>query len=80
MEGCGMSNVVPIKPTSTSHGLIHVLSQGDGLEVLHESASGSSFASLARFGPDEREQAVQAALDALPTYAPCKLGEVLPWC
>lgn len=74
-----MSNVVPIKPTWTSHGLIHVLPLEGGLQVLHESASSSSYAILARFGPDEREQAVQAALDALPTYAPCKLGEVLPW-
>jgi hypothetical protein len=79
MEGCGMNNVVPLRRAWPSHGLIHVLPQGGGLEVLHESASGSSFATLARFGADEREQAVQAALDALPTYAPCKLGEIPSW-
>jgi hypothetical protein len=79
MEGRSMNNVVPIKPTWPSHGLVHVLPEGDGLQVLHESASGSSFAILARFGSDEREQAVQAALDALPTYAPCKLGEIPSW-
>jgi hypothetical protein len=80
MEGCRMINVVPIKPTSISHGLIHVWRQDTGqFEVHDESASGSSFALLARFASDEREQAVQAALDALPTYAPCKLGEVPSW-
>lgn len=74
-----MSNVHPIRRTWPSFGLIHVIPEDDGLQVLHESASGSSFAILARFGAHEREQAVQAALDALPTYAPCKLGEIPSW-
>lgn len=77
-----MSNVVPLRGNSTrrqSHGLIHVLANEDGLEVHHESASGGSFALLARFGLNERETALRAALDALPTYAPCRLGEVPKW-
>ena len=44
-----MSNVVSLRRSWPSHGLIHILRQEDGLEVLHESASGSSFATLARF-------------------------------
>ena len=70
-----MSKVVPIRRTWPSHGLIHVLRHEDGrFEVLHESASGESFALLALFDADERDAAVKAAVDAPPTYAPCKLG------
>lgn len=74
-----MRNVVPLRRAGPSFGLIHVVAEADGLHVLHESASGSSFAILDKFGAHERDAAVRAALDALPTYAPCRLGEIVPW-
>lgn len=78
-----MSNVIPLRrgrsKAPPSHGLIHVFSRGDHLELMHESASGTSFATLAIFQVDQRGEAIGAALEALPTYAPCRLGEVPTW-
>jgi hypothetical protein len=68
---------VPRRRPSQSTGLIHVLPLDDGsLEVIHESASGESFACLGRFPADDRDTAVRFALDSLPTYSPARLGRV----
>ena len=59
------------------HGLIHVWRLSDrGFEVHQESRSGESFACLQRFGPQQREEAVQFALEQLGMYSPCRLGRV----
>jgi hypothetical protein len=59
-------------------GLIHVSRCEAGYEVLQESGSGESFASLGTFGPDDRDAAVAHALSSLGIYAPCRLGGVAP--
>lgn len=74
-----MTNVVRLFPDPQT-GLVHVDVSDDGmhLEVIHESGSGESFALLDRFGIDEREQAIVAALLATRHYGLCKLGRVAP--
>ena len=60
-----------------SHGRMHIQRTGDGmLDVIHESASGSSFAILRCFAADKRDDAVSFALREMPRYAPCQLGEI----
>lgn len=49
------------------------------LIVIQFSASESSATVLETFGPHERDEAVAYALRMLPRYAPCHLGEVVPW-
>jgi hypothetical protein len=53
---------------------LHVWRGGDGWELHHESTSGDSWALLDRF--DTREDAVRAALDALPLYPGANLGGI----
>jgi hypothetical protein len=53
-----------------------VLRAGDGWELHHESRHGDSWALLDRL--DTREDALGAALDALPLYPGAMLGEVQP--
>lgn len=60
----------------TDFGLIHVSRRDYGFEVIHESSSGESFASLGNFGPDDRDAAIMYAASQLGIYAPCKLGEI----
>ena len=58
-------------------GWVHVTRMPDAsLEVQHESRSGDSWGLIAGFAPDELEQAVAAALNALPDYRPARLGLV----
>ncbi|WP_394728183.1 hypothetical protein [Altererythrobacter sp. GH1-8] len=59
------------------YGTIEVVRQDcGGFDVLQLSAGGGSAASLAFFGPHEREDAVRFALDNLERYDPCRLGRV----
>lgn len=62
-------------------GAIHIHRRDYGLEVLHESASGGSFATLRVYKPDEGKRAVLFALDKLPEYrnprGASRLGEVV---
>ena len=61
-------------------GLIHVRrTDNNWLEVLHESRSGESFATLALFPPHDRDAAVRFALRRLHVHAPCILGDVASW-
>jgi hypothetical protein len=53
---------------------LHVWRADDGYELHHESSTGESWAKLDRFST--REDALRAALDALPLYPGAKLGEV----
>ena len=53
---------------------LHVWREGEGWELHHESRFGDSWALLERF--TTREDALRAALDALPLYANTKLGEL----
>jgi hypothetical protein len=58
-------------------GRIHVRRVADDLiEVMHESASGESFATIGLFDLAERESAVRHALDSIHLYAPCSLGDL----
>ena len=61
---------VPDRPSPR----LHVLRWSDGWELHHENSTGDSWALLDRFGT--REDAVRAALNALPFYPGAKLGEV----
>jgi len=61
---------VPDRPCAR----LHVLRWGDGWELHHENSTGDSWVLLDRF--HTREDAVQAALTALPIYPGAKLGEV----
>lgn len=62
-------------------GAIHVHRREFGLEVMHESASGSSWATLRVYQPDETKRAVLFALDKLTEYhnagAASRLGELV---
>ncbi|WP_346031853.1 hypothetical protein [Erythrobacter westpacificensis] len=49
-------------------GLIHVEANDKAIEVVHESASGSSFAILHRFMLGNEKRALLFALDKLPEY------------
>jgi hypothetical protein len=49
-------------------GRIHVEANGDEVEVIHESASGTSFAILYRFMKGNEKRALLFALDKLPEY------------
>jgi hypothetical protein len=53
---------------------LHVWRADDGYELHHESSTGESWAKLDEFST--REDALRAALDALPLYPGAKLGEV----
>lgn len=58
-------------------GLIHVWRRPSGwLDVMHESASGESYGTIASYPPDQKVWAVQRAIESLDEYAPCSLGEV----
>jgi hypothetical protein len=58
----------PDRPTPR----LHVWRAGDEWELHHESRSGNSWALLDRFST--REDAVRAALDALPIFPGAQLG------
>ena len=74
-----MPNVVQLFPTpSASSGKIHVQMFNDEIGVEHESRTGESRALLRCFALDERDSAIRFALQSLPDYAPCKLGEIIP--
>ncbi|RIV83367.1 hypothetical protein [Aurantiacibacter zhengii] len=49
-------------------GLIHVEARGAAVEIVHESASGSSFAILHRFMLGNEKRALLFALDKLTEY------------
>ncbi len=50
-------------------GLVHVDRRDDGwLEIMHESASGNSFALLRRYAGPDRKRAMLFALEALGEY------------
>jgi hypothetical protein len=53
---------------------LHIWRGADGFELHHENSTGDSWALLDRF--PTREDAIRAALDALPIYPGAKLGEV----
>lgn len=53
---------------------LHIWRAGDAWELHHESRNGDSWALLDRLG--SREDALSAALDALPLYPGAMLGEV----
>lgn len=53
---------------------LHVWRAGDCYELHHESSTGDNWAMLDRFST--REDAVRAALDALPIYPDARLGEI----
>lgn len=69
-----MAKVLPFRAPDRSTPRLHVWRAGEEWELHHESASGDSWALLDRF--DTREDAVRAALDALPLWPGAKLGEV----
>ncbi len=60
----------PVRPAPR----LHVWRAADAWELHHENSTGDSWALLDRF--DTREDAVSAALDALPIFPGAKLGEV----
>ena len=60
----------PLRPSPR----LHVWRTSEGWELHHENATGDSWALLDRF--DTREDAVRAALDALPIWPGARLGEV----
>lgn len=53
---------------------LHVWRAGDCYELHHEGRNGDSWAKLDEF--TTREEAVRAALDALPIWPGARLGEV----
>lgn len=64
-------------------GLVHLDRRDDGrLEVMHESASGNSFATLRFYQGPERKRALLFALDVLAQYqnprGASRLGRVAP--
>lgn len=62
---------------ASGFGLLHDLRHDDGeLEVLHKSANGESFGSLAQFEPHEREEAIAFALCKGPKNGACRLGGI----
>lgn len=61
---------IPPRPTPR----LHIWRAGEAYELHHESRSGESWALLDRF--PTREEAVRAALDALPLYPEAKLGRL----
>lgn len=69
-----MADVIPFRAPDRACPRLHVWRGADGFELHHESATGDSWAKLDEFST--REDAVRAALDALPIYPGCKLGEV----
>lgn len=74
-----MSKVLPFKrPHAKSFGQVHVFHSSCGrLEVMHESASGESWATLGHFEREDREIAVRKALSALSDYPGARLGVVV---
>lgn len=64
------SRRAPDEPTP----LMHVWRCGDCYEVMQEGRYGDSFGCLGFF--PTREEAVRAALDALPDYPETKLGRI----
>lgn len=69
-----MADVIPFRAPDRPCPRLHVWRGDDGYELHHESSTGDSWAKLDEFST--REDAVRAALDALPIYLGCKLGEV----
>jgi hypothetical protein len=69
-----MADVIPFRAPDRLHPRLHVWRAGEVWELHHENRTGDSWALLDRF--DTREDAVSAALDALPIYPGTKLGEV----
>lgn len=69
-----MADVIAFRAPDRLHPRLHVWRGPDGFELHHESSTGDSWAFLDSF--TTREDAVSAALEALPIYPGCKLGEV----
>ena len=69
-----MAEIIPFRAPDRHCPRLHIWRGAAGFELHHESATGNSWALLDRF--DNREDALSAALDALPIYPGARLGEV----
>jgi len=67
-----MAEVIPFRAPDRLCLRLHVWRAGDEWELHHESRTGDSWALLDRFAT--REEAVRAAVDALPIWPDAKLG------
>ena len=69
-----MADVIAFRAPDRPAPRLHVWRDGDGWGLHHQSAHGDSWAKLDEFST--REDAVRAALEALPLWPGAKLGEV----
>ena len=74
-----MSNVVSLRSVrQREHRRIHVWRHETFFEVIHESASGDSFAPIEHYSLDRREEAVGCALAWVRDNPGVILGDVAP--